>query len=57
MTVLVETEKQLTIGGSDEPAALIELRSIGGLKGQNGPIVVEALTNLIQNELNLPIER
>lgn len=55
--MILDTNQQLTIGGSDEPAALIELRSIGGLRGQNGPIVVEALTKLIQDELKLPIER
>jgi hypothetical protein len=52
----VDTNKNLTIGGSDEPAALIELRSIGGLKGPNGKIVVENLTQLVVSELKLPIE-
>jgi hypothetical protein len=54
---MVNTNKRLTLGGSSEPAALIELRSIGGLKGPNAAVVVEKLTKFIQSELNLPIEK
>jgi len=57
VTVLVNSGVQLTIGGSDEPAAFVELRAIGGLKGPNATKVVETLTNLIEIGLSLPKDR
>jgi hypothetical protein len=57
MTVIVDTNKRITIGGNSEPAALVELRAIGGLKSPHGTKVVEALTKLIHEELKLPTDR
>jgi hypothetical protein len=57
-TVIVDTNKRLTVAGTHEPAAFVELRAIGGLKGaEEGPAVVETLTKLIHKELNLPTDR
>ncbi|KAI6233007.1 Macrophage migration inhibitory factor [Aphelenchoides fujianensis] len=55
--VSVSPNPLLTLGGTSDPAALVEIRSIGGVRGENAQKVVTSLTDLIHEHLKVEAAR
>ncbi|KAI6178243.1 hypothetical protein M3Y98_00479600 [Aphelenchoides besseyi] len=55
--VSVSPDRILTMGGTNEPAAHVELRAIGGIRGQMTENLIVELTNFVSTELKIAVDR